>query len=635
MRESGPGRQTRWWLALLVIFGLHVCQCLRCFPNWSTILSDEPIVQVDHALHLYHGWLGARFLRDYGYSWGYDPFFMAGYPKTPFHDPSSGLAELSLWLAGSSYSPAAYKLGLLLTMLTTPVLVAGGAWLLGCDRNAVALTVLVQSWYYWTGYSRVLLDSGLYGFLWGSAWTVVVLGLLSRWFARPTVGNWIGLAGATTISIFVHPTVAIMLLGPVTALYLGVGRFRGIRWHLATWLAAILAGLANGFWLVPMYRLWPLRQVQYVFMLDPPSFVFDYFVGDRFAQLLLLLAVVGLFVWHRSGRRSAMFAVSVMVLILFGLTFFGGLWKATQGLEPRRFLVPLSFWLAVAAGPAMGAIANRLTIGTARQVVRAAILAVAAGVVVLWLAQGRVFTIGYQMIAHRRPFSVGLKPPMLELVEWIRTHTNNSARILFEDQLRLLENTEPESVHWSCLLPILTGREFIGGQYQVTPLVHHVASFGDFHLAGRPVDTILPLDLAEILDRYNVGWIICWSPRAKLAFDAFTQARYLGSLPRYSTRPAENQYFLYRVDRRPSYFAQGTGRVVAVDLNRIELSDLVPDADTIVLRYHWLAGLQTTPVVRLEKVLVGNDPVGFIGIRTDDPVSHLVIENAYRAWDRH
>ena len=82
------GNSRRWsrWLAGLalgVILGVHGWLSIRLFPSWRTLTSDDPPISVDHAIHLYHGYLGARFIREHGTSWGYDPFFMAGYPKTP------------------------------------------------------------------------------------------------------------------------------------------------------------------------------------------------------------------------------------------------------------------------------------------------------------------------------------------------------------------------------------------------------------------------------------------------------------------------------------------------------------------------------------------------------------------------
>src|SRR5206468_969076 len=95
-------------------------------------------------------------------------------------------------------------------------------------------------------------------------------------------------------------------------------------------------------------------------------------------------------------------------------------------------------------------------------------------------------------LATERPLIVGFTPEMRRLGEWFRANTDPSARILFEDQLRLLEATDPESVHWTPLLPSMLGpdaRMFIGGLYQTAFIRHHrMAAFGDFQLGDRPID---------------------------------------------------------------------------------------------------------------------------------------------------
>ena len=76
----------------------------------------------------------------------------------------------------------------------------------------------------------------------------------------------------------------------------------------------------------------------------------------------------------------------------------------------------------------------------------------------------------------------------VSLIELLDRETDSSARILFEDQLRLFEPTDPESADASILLPLLMGKErrqFIGGDYQMAFIKHHEsASFGDFSLGG-------------------------------------------------------------------------------------------------------------------------------------------------------
>lgn len=617
-------RPDTWQIAFVAFWLLHLWQCSRCFPNWAAIVDDRPVIVVDHALHLYHGCLGARFLRTHGRNWGYDPFFMAGYPKTPFHDPSSGLADVSQLLSRSDYSPCAYKIVLLFTMATTPVLLAAAARLLGFNSLATFFGVVLATGYYWLDFARPLLDSGLFSFLWGSAWAPVVVGACLRWRQSPNAWNWSLLTCVASVSIFVHPTVSIMLVGPLVAVYISCVAHKSRWWHLQTWAAVTIALVANGFWIVPMVRLWPLRQVQYIFMLDPPDYFLNYYRENALAAIIAALASVGWLHWCRVGERFGATIVGVLITVLCSLAFFGSAFSATQGLEPRRFLVPLHFLLAIAAGQAF--VAARGILGTLRgRLLVAGAASLAVGL--LWFRQfDRVISV---MLFDRRPLAVGLAPPMSELVEWIDKNTDNSARILLEDQLRLLEQTEPESLHWTCLLPILTERQFIGGHYQVTPLLHHHASFGDFSLGRRPLLTYSPAQLAEFLDRYNVGWAICWSSRAKLVFDGFTRATPLAELARYSHRPGEDRYYLYKIARPHSYFAQGSGQVANVDFNRIELTDLRPEGGRIVIRYHWLDTFRARPDVPIERVPAGDDPVGFIGIRTRSNIERLVITNAY------
>src|SRR5262245_41466294 len=95
-------------LAACVLVALscgHAWLTFELFPTWQSIINDEPVISVDHSIHLYHGYLGAKFLAGHGTSWGYDPYFMAGYPKTPVYDSSSAPAELFQLLAGARYSP--------------------------------------------------------------------------------------------------------------------------------------------------------------------------------------------------------------------------------------------------------------------------------------------------------------------------------------------------------------------------------------------------------------------------------------------------------------------------------------------------------------------------------------------------
>jgi hypothetical protein len=231
---------------------------------------------------------------------------------------------------------------------------------------------------------------------------------------------------------------------------------------------------------------------------------------------------------------------------------------------------------------------------------------------------------------------------MEQLVEWIRSHTDSSARILFEDQLRLLEPTEAESLHWSPLLPLETGREFIGGLYHLAFLPHQKAAFGDWHLAGRHIRYWSPDQLHAFCERYNIGWVVTWSRanvlrqeedrRLPLSTDVFAALPFcqpVATVPRLTERSDENLYSIFRVRRAPAYFVRGSGRVVESRYNRIELADLRPDRGELVLLYHWQDELRADPPLELSRFEDPDDPVGFIRIRTDSPVDRAVIRNSY------
>jgi hypothetical protein len=86
MQPPRWGDRRIWWVPL---FGAIVWQgwmTLTLFGGpqpWKVLLDERPIVSGRHPLHLYHGYLGARALREHGSLSCYDPSFHAGYPKTP------------------------------------------------------------------------------------------------------------------------------------------------------------------------------------------------------------------------------------------------------------------------------------------------------------------------------------------------------------------------------------------------------------------------------------------------------------------------------------------------------------------------------------------------------------------------
>ncbi|WP_435021881.1 hypothetical protein TA3x_002609 [Tundrisphaera sp. TA3] len=668
--QPPPGRRRRWaWAVLGLVLAAHAYQSARLFPGIGSILDPEaPVIMVDHAIHLYHGSLGATFFRNHATSWGYDPMFLAGYPETPVWDSSSNPSILFQLLGGGGYRPRAYKLGLLLLSLLIPAAIAGGAWGLGLGAGEVAAAAALGWIYFWGAFPAVLWRTGLFAFISAAAGVGLLLGLCVRFDRRPTRGNWAALAACGVVLFFLHVTAPVMALGGALAFYATVARKHDRRWHAAVLGAAAVTVVANLTWLVSLWRFRGLRTGTGFFMTsDSPLYLLEYYLGPdpdgRLGLLILIPGVLGLIRWRKIGRRAEAAAFGGSILALLLMTGFGSLWGPTRVMEPLRFRVPLQFLLAVPAGSCLIAATGwliRKAGGGARGGLTAAI---AWGLAVTgWLyADARVARSMVAGLIQHRPLVVGVPPEARALVDWIKANTDASARIMLEDQLRLLEATDPESVHWTPLLPTLLGpdaRMFIGGLYQTAFIRHHkMAAFGDFQLGDRPIDKWNATQLRAYCDLYNVGWVICWSPLSRFWFDRFPGATKVATLPRVATPgwPAspndhewaamtrragsivarrymmegEGSYSVYRVERPHSFFLKGKGRLVSFGPNRVELADVEPQDGVAVVSLHWLDTWKAEPPATIGPEPAPPGDVPFLRIESKVPIPRLVIENRY------
>jgi hypothetical protein len=314
------------------VLGAHAFQALRLFPGAGSIVDrDGPVLVVDHAIHEYHGALGARALRQAGTTWGIDPAFMAAYPETPVWDSSSNLAILFQWLAGG-YSPRAYKLGLLACSLLALAAVAAAARVMGLGWAEAAGASALGLIYFWGAYPTGLWRSGLFAFITASSGVGLLLALCVRFDERPSRLGWLGLAAVGTALFFMHVTAPIMLLGGLLMFYATAARRHGPRWHAAILGAAAVAVVANLVWLVPLWRFRGIREGGSLFLVADARFVLAYLLGlgqdDLLGTVLLMLGVAGLILWAIERRRGTG-AVAAAVASLFALAMFGSLWGPT------------------------------------------------------------------------------------------------------------------------------------------------------------------------------------------------------------------------------------------------------------------------------------------------------------------
>jgi len=249
---STRDRPRRPWgaIALLAaLLGIHTLQAVRMFSTPRALCDDDhPVLLVDHALHLYHGALGSRFLREHGTTWGYDPFFNAGYPESPVWDSSSNLSILFQALAGCGYHPRAYNVGLFACSILVVACIPFGAAAAGLSLSETALATLLGWLCFHCGLAGWLWRSGLFAFLTASGGLVLFLGLLLRFERRPGAGSFWALALMGAVLWYAHVTAPVLVLGGLVGLVATTARRHSWRWHLALIAAGLFALAVNLFW---------------------------------------------------------------------------------------------------------------------------------------------------------------------------------------------------------------------------------------------------------------------------------------------------------------------------------------------------------------------------------------------------
>lgn len=626
-----PGMLLHKWIPLVLLLGLLVWQgwmTLGLFGSaapWEQLTSAEPVLSGMHPLHQYHGYLGAQALLASGQSSCYDPAFQAGYPKTPIFDSGSRPAELFMLLAGGEYDPASYKIGLAATCLLVPLLLLVAAVSMGLRPWATLLATVFGLLVWWGERAQLLLHGGELDLLLTGLIILAHTGLLVQYDRSPGLFPWLGLLLTGTLGWFVHPLLFPLLLPLFLVYYLSAGvKHRWLSWHVAL-LAAQLGALAINFlWLREWVLHWwirsplppsvdtlPHRTLRTIW--EAPHWGNP--VDRALAVLLMLSGLVGLVFFLRQKQRSAARLLGLGTLLLLLLALLGISWEPLGRVGTACLLIPGLWFAAIAA--AQGWTAGISAISQClpyRSVQLAAMLA--SGAVLGLLAQQ------YQHVVTARcqqalPLEIGLNAERRELVQTLLRETTSEARILWEDH-----QANRSGSLWSALLPLLTERCFMGGLDPQGQIEHSQAAFVRHLLAGKHISQWSDAALREYCRRYNIGWVIVWSPSAIERFRAWND----GAAEVAQVRDGQRGY-LFRLRRdRPSFALHGQARVIETAADSITLADVVPQDGKVVLSFHHQTGLWASPSrVVIEREPDPTDAIPFVRLRLSSPVSRLTL----------
>ena len=204
----------------------------------------------------------AAFWRQDRIFWGYNPFFMAGYPSNTIQDLSIKFFELSaLILSTLALSPIQwFKLLAFLAMAAVPWLMYFAARNLFFDRDdiksgAALVAALLGTAYWWNSLPREMFFYGMVGYAPASYASVLGVTLLYRIAKNSSLWSLIHIAWLILALVILplHVQSIVIFLPAIVALLVVQGNV--IRRNLLIWTAAAAAFsiLANLPWLAAAF----------------------------------------------------------------------------------------------------------------------------------------------------------------------------------------------------------------------------------------------------------------------------------------------------------------------------------------------------------------------------------------------
>jgi len=618
------------WLLTIFIF-LHIIRSMLLFPNLAAIIDHNPILSDDHSYHFYYSLLGSRFLTHHHTTWGYDPHFMAGYPKTILSDPSNKIVEVLSAFLFFMTPAVVFKITILLTIVLVPIIVYHTCKNMELTIGQSMIGVVLGTGYWWLGMPYEKIACGLFSFIFAAYLCPFIYSVIYRFFLRREFFVGILTLITTPLAFLIHPTTPIILMVPLLLLYLGSLKRLSTRIHFTLVLTLVLTIVVNWFWIKPLLELYQFYHYrtnlsQFLQSSGLGGFIADYFTKNQNIELLLLVfGLLGLYLWRLRKEHLKYISLGGAVIFLWFLSYYGSLLTLTTELQPLRFMIPLHSFLTVPAAFGIWWSITTIKDTYAKRDLLTVMSLILIMLIPLFARKMYAIAFAFRSQPFGRPFTTSMHPGNKALIKWIIEKTTKEGRILIEDSGFFDTQGKDKCVwghqyyltHFPALLPYYTGREFIGGPYPYSIIRHHFAEFHDGILFKKEIDTLSLPALKHYFDLYNIKWIICWSKKSQDFFNKY---------PHYLLKDDKvDKFYTYTVNRTPSYFYKGEGQIIS-DYNKLQLTEVKSQGE-IIIKYHWLKYLKTDPPRPLEKVMIMDDPIGFIKIH--NPPSSIVVYNAY------
>ncbi|MGH9819074.1 MAG: hypothetical protein ACRD43_02795, partial [Pyrinomonadaceae bacterium] len=515
--------------------------------------------------------------------WGYNPFFMAGYPSNTIQDLSIKLFEfLALALSSIAFTPIQwFKLLAVFANACVPWLMYLAGYNLffeyaGIKKIAAPVAAMLGTIYWWNSLPREMFYYGMIGYPLAAYASVLGVSLLYRLAKQRTLSAFTIIGGMFLAAAILplHFQSPIIFLPPIIALL--IARPKLLQRNLVLWTtaAAALAVAVNLMWLAPAIHHRAddvssdiVEQLSLFVSNDPLTFLKDYlsakgywsfrsdFWEKGFRLMLLVLGGTATLKLLRDENKDAGVIFVCALLGLFLLTYWGSLLPFLKGWQPMRFKVPYDLFLSIASSYV---IARWLTTASARSSSYLVPGIVICGTVAFLLNLIQTEGQGRMLLRTR------MRPEITAIVNWVQRETPDNGRVLFEesgDETGFVY----DGIYLSSFLPHLTGRQLIGGPINLYNDRHHFAEYHSGKLFKRDIERVSDDEIRDYLRRYNIGAIVAFHP------SSIRRWQDLAGLVTLDQR--FGPIHLLRVNQPLTWFFRGEGEVLA-HLNRLEVSNV-------------------------------------------------------------
>jgi hypothetical protein len=657
--EPMRGRSVHWpspsweWFAralIAILCSLHGLAIWWGLGGLAGITNGWPLWRDDHPLYYHSALVTRSFLKSSWTTAGYDPSFMSGYAKSIVFPSSSTLPELAVAAFGGSRPEFAYKIYVLVSAAAVPWLIAVACSLWRIPASGAAIAVVLELLYIWTDFPINYVAFGMLPYFLAIPTALIATGSFVRFLVRGGIITWLISAVLLSLAFLCHLTSAMVVAPAALVAYVGyllppltrersVPRPRRVRprapaalgaerrltsiSHVAIWALPAVVLAANCFWWLPGIWLASTK--------GESGFVFAHLEGasgrllqiiagrePRIEVFLLAFAVPGaILLVHRN--RAAGLALLAFCAAGFFWGYLAADFRALDFLQPGRQTYALYSGLALAAGAVLDELFRRLN--AASQGEDKFDRWVMSGVVVCVLLMFGFPLYGsiYSRLWSSEDFLSSQPSPRLRwIVDQVRRNLVRGERLLYEEGgFGIPGVPDPfQGGRFSGLLPELTGVEVIGGPYLHASLKANFTQFGEGKLFGK--SNWNRDHFVRYANLYRLGAIICWSPHAR----RFCRAN--SDLVRVIED--DGTVMIGRIMGFPGDFIEGKGRIEA-EAGRIRIRELTPGLDgSVLLRYHSVPYLTTSPSVACEPEYHEEDPVPFIRLRPTAGTSGIDLE---------